>query len=85
MNEKRFLYADRNIQIKKINNFLSLGILVFCIVTLGIITGSVINGYRTPLYFAIVAGVMIALNITDFVLLKKQPYSLKNRYFLLWD
>lgn len=81
MKEKKYLYADRNEQIKKINLFLSIGILVFCVVTAAIITGSVINGYRTPLYFATVLGVMTALNVTDFVLLKKQPYSLRNRYF----
>ena len=81
MNEKKFLYADRNLQIRKINQFLAIGILVFCVVTLGIITGSVINGYRSPLYFAAVASIMVALNVTDFILLKKQPHSLKNRYF----
>lgn len=81
MEKRKYIYADRNEQIKKINSFLSISILVFCVVTLGIITGSVINGYRSPLYFAMVAGVMTALNVTDFVLLKKQPYSLKNRYF----
>ena len=80
MEEKKFLYADRIAQFKKINRFLAVGILVFCVVTIAIVTGSCINGYRSWTYFGVLLALMIALNVTDFVLLKKSRDGRINRY-----
>ncbi|MBE5951299.1 MAG: hypothetical protein E7260_06835 [Lachnospiraceae bacterium] len=80
MNEKKYLYADRLEQIKKINRFLAIGILVFCVVTIAIVTGSCINGYRTWTYWGVLFALMLGLNVTDFVLLKKSKEGKINRY-----
>ena len=80
MEEKKFLYADRIAQFKKINRFLAVGILVFCVVTIAIVTGSCINGYRSWTYFGVLLALMIALNVIDFVLLKKSRDGKINRY-----
>ena len=78
--EKTYLYADRKEQIKKINRFLAIGILVFCMVTIAIVTGSCINGYRTWAYWGTLLALMLALNVTDFILLKKSREGRINRY-----
>lgn len=80
MSEKNFLYSDRNTQIKKVNRFLAIGIAVFCFVTLGIVTGSCLSGWRSWPYLGGLGALMLVLNIVDFVLLKKTPYGKANRY-----
>ena len=41
-----FKYADKQEQIKKINRFLALGVIVFSIFATGIVIGSYLNGYQ---------------------------------------
>ncbi len=79
MGTVEFKFADKKTQTKKINRFLVIGILVFSIVTIGIVFGSFINGHRSIGYFGAMAAVMVVGNIINFVMFKKISSSTKIR------
>lgn len=79
MGNEGFRYADKDAQIKKINRFLALGVIVFCVIILGIVTGSLLMGFRSPGYFFAMLGVMVVGNIVNLVIYKKAPASTKLR------
>lgn len=74
-----FKFADKEAQTKKINRFLVIGILVFSIVTIGIVCGSYLNGYRSLGFFGTMAAVMLIGNIINFMMYKKISSSTKIR------
>ncbi len=74
-----FKYADKAEQIKKMNRFLAIGVLVFSIFTVGIMVGSYVNGHRSLAYLAFAAGFMAIGNVVNFVMYKKVPQSTKLR------
>ena len=74
-----FRFADKGAQIKKINRFLAIGVLVFSIFSTGIVVGSYLNGYRSLPYLLAVAGTMLVGNIVNFTIFKKVPQSVKLR------
>ena len=78
-----FRYADKQEQIKKINRFLTLGVIVFSIFATGIVTGSYLNGYRSLAYLGVVAGIMVVGNIANLITFKKVPHSAKLRVMAL--
>ena len=78
-----FRFADKGAQIKKINRFLAIGVLVFSIFTTGIMVGSYVNGHRSLAYLAVMAGFMLVGNIVNFVIFKKIPQSSKLRVVAL--
>jgi len=78
-----FKYADKQEQIKKINRFLALGVIVFSIFATGIVIGSYLNGYRTLPYLLAVAGIMVIGNIINLIIFKKIPHSTKLRVIAL--
>ena len=80
-----FRYADKHEQVKKINRFLTIGVVIFSIFATGIVTGSVINGYRSILYLIAVAGIMVVGNIANLVVFKKVPHSTKLRLMALLE
>lgn len=78
-----FKYADKQEQIKKINRFLALGVIVFSIFATGIVIGSYLNGYRTLPYLLAVAGIMVVGNVINLIIFKKVPHSTKLRVVAL--
>ncbi len=78
-----FKYADKQEQIKKINRFLALGVIVFSIFATGIVIGSYLNGYRSLPYLLAVAGIMVVGNIINLIIFKKVPQSTKLRVVAL--
>lgn len=83
MGLKEFRYADKQEQVKKINFFLTLSVMVFSIFVTGIVTGSVIDGHRTLPYLLVVAGIMVVGNILNLIVYKKVPHSVKLRMMAL--
>ncbi len=80
---ENFNYADKSEQLKKINRFLSIGVMVFSVITGGIVLGSVLNQFRTVEYFTALAAILVVSNVLNMVLYKKNPYNAKIRYFAL--
>ena len=83
MGNMEFKYADKQEQIKKINRFLALGVIVFSIFSTGIVIGSYLNGYRSLPYLLTVAGIMVVGNIINLIIFKKVPQSTKLRVVAL--
>lgn len=83
MGNMEFKYADKQEQIKKINRFLALGVIVFSIFSTGIVIGSYLNGYRSLPYLLAVAGIMVVGNIINLIIFKKVPQSTKLRVVVL--
>lgn len=83
MGVMEFKFADKQEQVKKINRFLALGVIVFSIFATGIVTGSYINGYRSLPYLLVVAGIMVIGNIANLITFKKVPHSTKLRIMAL--
>ena len=83
MGNMEFKYADKQEQIKKINRFLALGVIVFSIFSTGIVIGSYLNGYRSLPYLLTVAGIMVVGNIINLIIFKKVPQSTKLRVVVL--
>ena len=77
MGTMEFRFADKGAQIRKINRFLVIGVLVFSIFTTGIMVGSYINGHRSLAYLAFMAGFMLLSNVVNFIMFVKVPQSLK--------
>ena len=85
MGEKEFRYADKQEQIKKINGFLALSVVLFSIFATGIVTGSYLNGYRSLMFLFVVAGIMVIGNIANLIILKKVPHSTTLRWMALFE
>ena len=79
MGREEFRFADREAQIKKINRFLVIGVLVFCFITICIVLGSFLNKYRSLGYFVTMLGIMAAGNAVNLIMYKKIPQSAKIR------
>ena len=85
MGSMDFRYADKQEQVKKINRFLALSVVLFSIFSTGIVTGSYLNGYRSMLFLLVVAGIMVIGNIVNLIILKKLPHSTKLRWVALFE
>ncbi len=85
MGRTEFKFADKGMQIKKINRFLTIGVLVFSIFTAGIIIGSNFNGYRSTAYLIGMVAFMTVSNIVNFAIFKKIPHSAKLRMVALGE
>lgn len=77
---EQFLYANKDEQVKKINKYLAASMVIFDALIMLVVTISVIEGNRTPVYWIGMATVMIATCITCFVMNKKDPGNRKMRY-----
>lgn len=79
MGNLEFRFADRGAQTKKINRFLVIGVLVFCVITAGIVCGSFINGYRSLGYLLAMIGIMLVSNLVNVTMFIKFAQSTKIR------
>lgn len=82
MSKEGFGFADKGAQVKKVNRFLVIGVLVFSIITMGIVTGSLLNGFRTPLYFGSLAVIFVASNLLNIIMYRKYPSSHRAKYYI---
>lgn len=83
MEEKRFKYAERSMQIRKVNTFLCFSTLVVYLLTYTVVVVSFLQGNRTALYAGGMLVVMIATIITGFVTLKKDSGNEKLRWYVM--
>lgn len=85
MNDNNFTYSNRDMQVRRINRFLSIGIVVYSVITLGIVIGSFLNKYRSTGYLVTMAAFMLVLNCANFILLNRiKTASAINRYVALF-
>lgn len=77
---EKFCYANKEEQVKKINQYVSVSSVIFDVLILLVVTISVIQGNRTLLYGVAMAAVMLATCIACFVMLKRDAGSEKLRY-----
>ena len=83
MEEKKFKYAEREIQIKKVNTFLCFGTLVVFLLTYAVVAVSLLQGNRTALYAIGMLVVMIATIVIGFITLKKDSGNERLRWYMM--
>ena len=79
MEKDKFRFADKGEQIKKINRFLVIGVLVFNIIIAGIVLGSYLSQFRSLQYLLALVAVMALGSGISIVMFKKAPDSAKIR------
>ena len=77
---EQFRFADKNEQVKKINSYVSISMVIFDALIMLVVVISVLQGNRTPLYGVVMLLIMLVTCISCFVLLKKEPGGSKLRY-----
>ena len=83
MDERKFKYAERAMQIKKVNTFLCISIAVVYLLTYTVVVVSFLQGNRTGLYAGGMLAVMLTTIITGFVTLKKDSGNEKLRWYVM--
>ncbi|MBP3609061.1 MAG: hypothetical protein J6J42_01840 [Lachnospiraceae bacterium] len=83
MEQVGFKFADKEAQIRKINRFLVLGVLVFSIITGGIVLGSYLSQFRSLTYLLILTAIMVVCNSISIVMYRKNPESARIRLVAL--
>lgn len=83
MKKNNFKYADRGMQIKKVNTFLCISTLVVFLLTYLIVTVSFLQGNRTALYAIGMFVVMLATLVTGFITLKRDSGNEKLRWYIM--
>ena len=77
---EQFRFADKNEQVKKINNYVSGSMIIFDALILLVVCISVIQGNRTLLYGIAMVLIMLVTCVTCLVMVKKDPGNTKQRY-----
>ena len=83
MEEKKFKYAEREVQIKKVNTFLCFGTLVVFLLTYAVVAVSFLQGNRTAIYAIGMLAVMLTTVITGFITLKRDSGNEKLRWYMM--
>ena len=83
MGENKFKYAERAMQIKKVNTFLCISIAVVYLLTYIVVAVSFLQGNRTALYAGGMLVVMLATIIVGFVTLKRDSGNEKLRWYVM--
>lgn len=83
MGENRFKYADRAVQIKKVNTFLCISTAIVYLLSYIVVAVSFFLGNRTALYTVSMLVVMLATIITGFVTLKRDSGNEKLRWYIM--
>lgn len=83
MEEKKFKYAERAVQIKKVNTFLCYGTLVVFLLTYAVVAVSFLQGNRTAVYAIGMFAVMLATCSTGFITLKRDSGNEKLRWYMM--
>ena len=77
---EQFRFADKNEQVKKINNYVSGSMIIFDALILLVVCISVIQGNRTLLYGIAMVFIMLVTCVTCLVMVKKDPGNTKQRH-----
>lgn len=83
MEENTFKYADRALQIKKVNTFLCISTSVVYLLSYIVVIVSVLLGNRTAFYAGSMLVVMLATIITGFVTLKRDSGNERLRWYIM--
>lgn len=83
MVENRFKYADRAVQIKKVNTFFCISTAVVYLLSYIVVAVSFLQGNRTALYAGSMLFVMLATIITGFVTLKRDSGNEHLRWYVM--
>ena len=83
MEEKKFKYAERSVQVKKVNTFLCYGTLVVFLLTYAVVAVSFLQGNRTAVFAIGMLVIMLATSITGFVTLKRDSGNEKLRWYIM--
>ena len=83
MEEKKFRYAERAMQIKKVNTFLCISTAVVFLLSYVIVAVSFLQGNRTALYAGGMLVVMLVTIITCFITLKKDSGNERLRWYIM--
>ena len=83
MEEKKFKFAEREMQIKKVNTFLCYGTLVVFLLTYAVVAVSFIQGNRSAPYAIGMLLVMITTCVTGFITLKRDSGNEKLRWYMM--
>ena len=75
-----FKYANKDEQVKKINRYMALSMIIFDALILLVVTISVLQGHRPLPYLIAMAAVMVLTCITSFVMMIKNPGTRAMRY-----
>ena len=77
---EQFSYAKKGNQVKKINQYMSISMILFETLILLVVTISAIQGNRTWGYWIALVAIMVISNGTCLVMVKKDPGSEKMKY-----
>ena len=77
---EQFSYANKSEQVKKINQYMSLSMMLFEALILLVVTISAIQGNRTWGYWIALVAIMVVTNVTCLVMVKKNPGTAKMKY-----
>lgn len=83
MEEKMFQFADGRNQIKEVNCFLCISTAILYFLSYVVVTVSLLQGKRTPLFAISMLIVILITTITGFVLLKKNSSNERLRYIMM--
>lgn len=84
MEENRFKYAERSVQIKKVNTFLCISTAVVFLLSYIVVTVSFLQGNRTALYAGSMLIVMLVTIITGFITLKRDSGDERLRWYIMF-
>ena len=77
---EQFTYADKSEQVKKINQYMSISMIIFDVLIMLVVTISALQGNRSAGYAAMVGVVMLTTIITCLVMVKRNPGTGKMKY-----
>ena len=77
---EQFSYANKSQQVKKINQYMSISMILFEALILLVVTISALQGNRTWGYWGALATIMVVTSITCLVMVKKNPGTGKMKY-----
>ena len=82
-NKKQYLYSSKEEQIKRTNNFVAMGFLVFIAYLLALIWVSCAQGIRSVGYSCMITVIILIVSVAQIVVNKVNPRSEKIRYISL--
>ena len=78
----KFTYANKDEQIRKVNRYLSISMVIFNALIFMVVTISMVQGKKTVFYGILLAAVMVITCVTSFVMLKRDSRSKKIKYVI---
>ncbi len=80
--QKKYLYADKAEQIKKMNRFLAMGVIVYYIWVLGLVWIAVMRGFRTVGYAGMITTLVAVSLVGALALYKRDNSSMQLKYLV---